>query len=340
MIFFGIDIACKVDLLERSDVSAFEKIVLFICDICITNIMFTQKQLAVFRAVMQTGSVSAAGRRMNLSQPSVSRILGDLERLFGVPLFQRKSKGVTPTPEAEAFLDEVERNYLVLTNLEEAAAQIARKERGTLSIATITAASFEIVPCALARLRVAEKNIKVVWQVKSSKWVLDFTRSGTLKTGFANVLHMPSGMKVLHEGALPHMCFVPANHPLAPQQGPLSLRDLRPYPVIGLLGQVEDELTLRNIGSNVHSPMTAETSLAALTLSQHCDGLPIVDSFTAHYWQQRNDGQPRIVEALPYYRFAVFEPLGASASMIDREFQAYLIEEVERIRSWTDSLAS
>ena len=145
------------------------------------HIMFTQKQLEIFRAVMQTGSVSAAGRRMNLSQPSVSRILGDLERQFGVPLFQRQSKGVRPTPEAEAFLEEVERNYLVLTNLEEAAAQIARKERGTLSIATITAASLEIVPRALERMQVQEKQIKVSWQVKSSKWVLDLpapARSG------------------------------------------------------------------------------------------------------------------------------------------------------------------
>lgn len=125
------------------------------------HIMFTQKQLEIFRAVMQTGSVSAAGRRMNLSQPSVSRIIGDLERQFGVPLFQRQSKGVSPTPEAEAFLEEVERNYLVLTNLEEAAAQIARKERGTLSIATITAASLEIVPRALERMQVQEKQIKV-----------------------------------------------------------------------------------------------------------------------------------------------------------------------------------
>lgn len=277
---------------------------------------------------------------MNLSQPSVSRILGDLEQQFGVPLFQRKSKGVLPTPEAEAFLEEVERNYMVLTNLEEAAAEIARKERGTLSIATIMAASLEIVPRALARLQVAEKNIKVVWQVKSSKWVLDFARSGTLRTGFANVLHIPSGMKVLYESAVHHMCFVPSGHPLSRGQGPLSLRDLRRYPIIGLLGQVADELALRNIGSSVHSPLTAETSLAALTLSQHCNGLPVVDAFTARYWRQNHDGQPRIVEDLPSYRFAVFEPLGTSASLIDREFQTYLIEEVEKVQAWISGFAS
>ncbi|MBY6045954.1 LysR family transcriptional regulator [Phaeobacter italicus] len=298
--------------------------------------MFTQKQLDVFRAVMQTGSVSAAGRRLNLSQPSVSRILGDLERAFGVPLFRRRSKGVTATPEAEAFMKEVERNLFALMNLEEAAAQIARKERGALSIATITAASLEIVPRALARFRPADKNIKVSLQVKSSKWVMDFTRSGAFRTGFANVLHIPSGMKVLHEGALPHMCFLPPGHALSDTKAALSLRELRPYPIIGLLGQVEDELALRNIGTNVHSPMTAETSLAALSLSQCCEGLPIVDPFTAHFWQKTNAGRPRIISDLPFYRYALFEPLSIGASMIDRELQAFLIEEIEVIKSWID----
>ncbi|WP_264214616.1 LysR family transcriptional regulator [Leisingera thetidis] len=303
------------------------------------NIMFTQKQLDVFRAVMSTGSVSAAGRRMNLSQPSVSRILGDLERQFGVPLFQRKSKGVLPTPEAEAFLEEVERNYLVLSNLEEAAAQIARRERGTLSVATITAASLEIVPQALQRLGVREKQIKVSWQVKSSKWVLDFARSGTLKTGFANVLHMPSGMRLLYEGAVPHMVFAPEGHSLAAEPGPLPLRRLRHETVIGLLGQVADELALRNIGRNAGAPVTAETSLAALTLSQHCGGLAIVDAFTAHYWQRHHGGRPRSLPDLPAYRFAVFEPHGSRASMIDREFQACLIDEIRAVIGWAETLA-
>jgi hypothetical protein len=108
------------------------------------------------------------------------------------------------------------------------------------------------------------------------------------------------------------------------------------YPIIGLLGQVEDELALRNIGTNVHSPMTAETSLAALSLSQCCEGLPIVDPFTAHFWQKTNAGRPRIISDLPFYRYALFESLSIGASMIDRELQAFLIEEIEVIKSWVD----
>ncbi len=299
--------------------------------------MFTQKQLDVFRTVMSTGSVSEAARRINLSQPSVSRILAELERQFGASMFERKSKGLKPTPEAEAFLEEVERNYIVLTNLADAAAQIVRKERGRLSFATITSASLELVPRALKHLELTQKNISVSWQVKSSKWVIDFARSGALKTGFANVLRMPSGMRILYENAIPHMCFIPPDHPLAVDNGPLSMRDLRPYPVIGLLGEVADELALRNIGTNARFPMTVETSLSALTLSQSSGAIPIIDAFTAHYWENQHTGRARIIKNLPLYRFAVFEPLGSKASLIDQEFQQCLINEICQILKWLDT---
>lgn len=298
--------------------------------------MLTQKQLEVFRTVMATRSVSGAANRMHLSQPSVSRILGDLERAFGAPLFLRRSKGVVPTPEAEAFLEEVARSFAALTNLGEVAAQITRGERGVLSVATITAASLELVPKTLAQMRVAEKNIAVAWQIKSSNWVIDVARSGVLRTGFANLLHMPSGMHILHEDAAPHMCWLPDNHPLVHKTGPLFMKDLSPFPLVGLLGHVSDELARRNIGANSSSPLGAETSIAALTMSRACGGIPIIDIFTAHFWIGEHGGTVRAIGDLPYYRYATFEPMDGRSSLIDREFQQMFIEEQMRIREWAD----
>ncbi len=299
--------------------------------------MFSQKQLQVFRAVMSTGSVSQAADRMNLSQPSVSRILGDLERQFGAALFLRKSKGVRPTPEAVAFLEEVERHYLVLRNLTEAAAQISRKERGKLTFATMTAASLEIVPRALERMQAHKKHLTINWHVKSSNWVIDFTRSGTINTGLASITNLPGGMRILYECSVPHMCLFQTDHLLAQQSGVLELRDLRPYHVIGLLGQVADELAIRQIGKNASSPMSAETSLAAIGLSRHCSGIPIVDAFTAHDWVAQNEGQARPIVDLPAYRIAMFEPSGTQPAMVDRDFQDCLVKEIEFIRTWVDT---
>ncbi len=299
--------------------------------------MFSQKHLQIFRAVMSTRSVSRAADRMNLSQPSVSRILGELEREFGASLFVRKSKGVDPTPEAEAFLEEVERHYLVLRNLTEAAAQISRRERGRLTFATMTAASLEIVPLALEKMKAGEKLLTVNWHVKSSNWVIDFTRSGTINTGLASITNLPTGMHILYESSVPHMCLLQADHPLAQHSGSLKLRDLRPYRVVGLLGQVADEIAIRQIGANASTPMNAETSLAAIGLSKHCGGIPIVDAFTAHSWIKHNGGLARPVVDLIAYRFAMFEPSGVKAAMVDREFQGFLVKEIECVRAWAET---
>jgi len=54
--------------------------------------------LVVFDAVIAAGSITAAGRRLNLSQPAVSHALARLRDLLGEPLFERRGRGVVPTP--------------------------------------------------------------------------------------------------------------------------------------------------------------------------------------------------------------------------------------------------
>lgn len=316
----------------------FEIILLFPYDIHILNIMFTQKQLQIFRALMSTRSVSEAARRINLSQPSVSRILGDMEREFGCQLFIRRSKGVQPTAEAEAFLQEVERQYSVLRNLKEVAAQIANKERGHLTVATMTAASLRMVPNALRKMRVQENKIAVSWYVKSSNWVIDFTRSGTIKTGFANITNMPTGTRMLYEGTVPHMCLLPKGHALAASTKPLEIGDLRHWPVVGVLGEVADALMVRSGDGTAYTPANAETSFAAIAMSEFCGSIPVVEAFTAHGWADRSGMVARIISDIPGRRFAVFEPYGGGISLLDKEFQTNLIDEIIFVQAWAESL--
>lgn len=65
--------------------------------------------LGVLRAVSEEGSLSAAARRLKVSQPTVSRRLADLERRLGVSLFDRGRGGATPTAIGQTMLDNVRR---------------------------------------------------------------------------------------------------------------------------------------------------------------------------------------------------------------------------------------
>ena len=76
---------------------------------------FDLNLLRVFDAIYETGSVSAAARKLAVSQPSVSRELNRLRDHFDDPLFVRSGNGVAPTSKATGMLDDV-RNALSLIN--------------------------------------------------------------------------------------------------------------------------------------------------------------------------------------------------------------------------------
>ena len=64
------------------------------------------RELAVFVAVAEEGGMSAASRRLHLSQPALSQTVGSLERQLGVKLLERGSTGVAPTEAGRALLAE------------------------------------------------------------------------------------------------------------------------------------------------------------------------------------------------------------------------------------------
>lgn len=61
----------------------------------------------VFEAIYSLGSITAAGRKLNLSQPAVSHALSRLRGLFDDPLFERSSRGMEPTPLARMLIIDV-----------------------------------------------------------------------------------------------------------------------------------------------------------------------------------------------------------------------------------------
>jgi DNA-binding transcriptional LysR family regulator len=55
------------------------------------------RQVEAFRAVFMTGSMTAAGDLMAISQPAVSRLIRDLEAMTGLRLFNRRGTSISPT---------------------------------------------------------------------------------------------------------------------------------------------------------------------------------------------------------------------------------------------------
>ncbi|MDO9158150.1 MAG: LysR family transcriptional regulator, partial [Burkholderiaceae bacterium] len=69
------------------------------------------RHIEVFNAIMLSGSVTAAARMMNVTQPAVSRILQHAELQLGFALFQRVGGRLHPTVEAKTLYPLIEQLF-------------------------------------------------------------------------------------------------------------------------------------------------------------------------------------------------------------------------------------
>ena len=67
------------------------------------------RSLRYFCAAAEAGSLTAAAERCHVAQPSISNAVAQLEQEFALRLFSRSKRGVTLTPEGEAFYQEAAR---------------------------------------------------------------------------------------------------------------------------------------------------------------------------------------------------------------------------------------
>jgi DNA-binding transcriptional LysR family regulator len=104
------------------------------------------QELAVFVRAGESGSFTRAARDMNLSQPSVSRIIGELEARLGVKLLFRTTRQLTLTAAGEKFLPRARDILAELDNAEDAVRGVDSL-RGTIRVALpVLFGTREVIP--------------------------------------------------------------------------------------------------------------------------------------------------------------------------------------------------
>lgn len=81
--------------------------------------MATLKQLRTFIAVAEYKKMSEAAKKLYVSQPTVSQIIADLEKEYGVQLFERYPKELKITPAGQIFLSSAQEIVAIHNNLEQ-----------------------------------------------------------------------------------------------------------------------------------------------------------------------------------------------------------------------------
>jgi DNA-binding transcriptional LysR family regulator len=195
--------------------------------------MLNLKSLESFRAIMQTGSATAAAKQMGLTQPGISRLLATLEQEIGFELFYREHSRLIPTAEASRLSAEID---LLLSNANRVLAlarNMHRIDSGSLTI--VAPASFSSGPLAdaLASFIRCYPAISVSLDSHSPQQARDLVAQRSIDCGFIQLPEQHPGLVSYPILSSPMVCAVPAEHALA-QQSSISLQQLSTQPLIML----------------------------------------------------------------------------------------------------------
>ncbi|KNC12428.1 LysR family transcriptional regulator [Pantoea sp. RIT-PI-b] len=119
------------------------------------------RHIEVFQAIVQTGSISAAARLLNVSQPNVSRVLNHAEQQLGFALFERRAQGMIVTAEGRRLLPEVEDIYQRLQAITQLTEQLRRGEGQTVRVGAAHAFGQMVLAPALVNWRQQAASVSV-----------------------------------------------------------------------------------------------------------------------------------------------------------------------------------
>ncbi len=189
------------------------------------------RQLEILRAIADSGSFTAAGERLHVSQSAISRQILLLEDELGEPVFYRIGRRIRITPAGEALLQLSQR---VFQDLDDTVASITSHQeslRGALHLVGGMTVCLYVFPELLAEVRRLHPNLDLKITVGSTERSIQLLRSGAADLGFLSLPVSAADLvaeTVLHEDML---LVTYATHALA-GRAEVRPRELDRQPVI------------------------------------------------------------------------------------------------------------
>jgi len=246
--------------------------------------MLDMGQVRSFVAVASELNFSRAARRLNMTQPPLSRQIRLLEQQLDVILFERNSRRVTLTPAGHAFLSEAQKLLAQGEAAVTATRRAARGSAGTIRIAFVGAATYGFLPGVIGAVRASAPQIELELVQMETAEQLQAINAGDVDLGLSRPLSGQHHLQSLCVFREQMMLAIPRAHPLASRRRPsLSMLNAEPFIMFSSQARyLHDKLTMlmedHAIAPRIVQNMTH--SQAILSLVSAGIGLAIVPAST------------------------------------------------------------
>lgn len=269
------------------------------------------RQLEAFAAVQASGSVTAAARLLDRSQPVVSRQLQDLEQELGFTLFTRTRPQITLTDQGLQFLEEVRNVLTGLQQLETRSREISEGRVRPLRVASSLSLGNSLVPAAIAALLDRDRGFqhKLYLEVMPAAQIIAALHDGRIDLAFTS-LPLEFGRCRLHWCAQAAcMVALPEAHPLAAGAtvSALQLVDatvITPSNASGMRHRLSTAL-LHTSRPSMQRQIITNSTMSAVMMTRDGLGVALVDPCTARYVQPAGVVYRPLESYVPYLFGAV-----------------------------------
>ena len=191
------------------------------------------RHIEVIHAVVLTGSVTGAARRLHVTQPAVSNMLRDARERVGFDLFATQAGRLLPLPRTLALFEEIERSFTGLDGINGLVERLRQHSGRAFVVACTPALAATVLPEALAALRDEFPGLLVTVHSRSADYAAALVSSHKADVGLALSVPPIPGVRSEVLAELPMVCYLPAGHRLARRQGAVRAEQLAGEPRIG-----------------------------------------------------------------------------------------------------------
>ena len=188
--------------------------------------------LRYFVKLAQVGHYTRASEQLNISQPSLSHAVRQLEEELGVPLFERQGRNTQLTQLGAEFLDCAART---LATLDEGVTSLRRKARGEglIRLGFLRVLGTDYVPRLAARFLAAhpDRQLQFTFHSGRTQELLEGLADRRYDLVFCSRPAPELGLTAVPVRAQELVLIVPTGHPLAGRSG-VSLAEAAPYPMV------------------------------------------------------------------------------------------------------------